>query len=289
MTTASPPILLLSDFAVVPKALLQKLLSDLSNVEHSVSTEGCAAPDAVIDHTYLKDAVVAAESIRGFNTLEQSLRMVEGNYDEGNGEVMLVVPSGLDDEAMVQIMNAAIVEANKATNAGADGGYFEALHEQLAASGVAMQQGIDRLECKPWDDDSMGEDEVSEPPAADPDWVEVEFASENVEGDHLLSLTGKTSAGELVEIREDATVLGFVDALHVIYPRSSRYGIPQCATGQGARDFIREITAFGTSTDFEVVTTDGGDDSPMSFMMKVRVHKDCLQSVEARSEVPRDV
>lgn len=284
---AAPEIPTLSDLVVLKKADLQRLLDAVGGLWDSASEEGCEAPYFVGDMTYMQGAREAAGVLLQSKPLDQALRRVDGDLDNGSDPILVVLPTGVDDQAAADLMDAAIEQANQETNFGKDGGYFEALQERLSTSGIAITGGIEELRCQPWDADAFAGPDLDE---SDGDWLDLEFESDPDEPYQINPVGRLNQGGEpvLMEPVPDATFIGFCTELHVTYPNGSKYGVPSSASERGGADFVRQITQMGIHKDFEVYATDSGDDGVGSFTMRAMVHKDCMQPVERPADRSRE-
>jgi len=151
----------LSDFVLVKRSDLEKLCDAMSDLWNSASQEGCEEPYFVADMNPLQDVRQVVGMLQQAHSLDRSLRRVDGDVEQGNGPILVVMPACITDEAAEQVMNDAIHAANARTNNGADGAYFEALQEQLAPAGIAIQEGVELLRSTPWDADTFSSSEDS--------------------------------------------------------------------------------------------------------------------------------
>ena len=152
------PILEMSDFMVVPRAQLEALLNAVSDLSASASDEGCEEPWFVGDHTHLKLADRARQDLLACKSVDQVLRRADGDPENGNDPVLMILPAGMDDAGAIEIMNNAVFSANEATDRGSDGRYFEVLQENLGTHGIAISSGVELLRSVPWDSDELAPD-----------------------------------------------------------------------------------------------------------------------------------
>lgn len=281
----------LSDFVVLKRADVDRLLAAVGDLWDSSSNDGCEEPYFVGDQTHLDAVRQLSGQMREAKSLDQALRRVDGDPDQRNDPILVVVPQGLDDVAAVQAMDQAIDAANQKSGFGRDGAYFDALQEALSAHGVAINQGIELLRSQPWDADLChGCPDLDD---ASGDYLTVEFRICHddpgaIEPVGLLVRGDEADESTAVEPIDDVPFQGFCTAFEVTYPRADRYGVPDCATHSGAVDFIRQITTLRLHPGFEVNATDSRDDTAMSFSVRALVHKDCVRVVEQDTHRQRE-
>lgn len=285
---AFPEIPSLTDLVVLKKADLQRLLDAVGDLWDSASEDGCEDPLFVGDMTHMKGARDAASALAQAKPLDQALRRVDGDPDNGNDPILVVLPQGVGDQAAVGLMDSAIEAANQDTNFGKDGGYFEALQERLGVHGIAIAGGIEQLRSSPWDADAFAGPDQDDDSG---EWLKVVFASSPDEFDEIEPVGRLDEDGETVFLEPvpGATFIGFCTELHVTYPRGDKYGVPRNASHQGGADYVRQISELGIHKDFEVHATDSGDDGMGSFTIHAMVHKDCMRPVDPKFSVSPNV
>jgi len=280
---SQPNPLSVDDFVVLRKDDLQRLLDAVDDLSSSSSTDGCEHPLFVGDIEHMNAAIEAAGSLKDAKTVTQALRWVDGDADQGNEPVLLVILGKMDDKAAADMISVAVVEANQESDQGRTGTYFEALQERLAAHGVAMSCGLEQLRCKPWDSDEMSEPELNHP-----DWLEVVLRSSDDEPDELDEVGTIGEDGPQVTIVDKPAHPLFCRLLEIEYPRGDKYGVPEAATERGGRVYVRQISVCVLASDFDVFSRDRGDDGAMTFSMTCRIHKDDLIEVEQNKEQPHE-
>lgn len=278
-------IAVLSDYVVVKAADLQLLREAVSDLWDSSSEEGCETPLFVGDMMHLNTVRHLAGRLHESKPLDQALRRVDGDPENGNAPILVVLPQGVDDQSAEGLMNAAIEAANQDTNFGKDGGYFEALQERLFVYGIAITGGIEQLRSTPWDADAFGGPELDD---GSGEYLNVVFPGSSVEDDELDTEGRLADDTEAIEVVSGSALRGFCIGLDVTYPRADRHGVPDMATYSGAAAYIRQITSLQVHKDFEVEATDSGDDSSLTFAVRALVHKDCVRVIEQDSRRQRE-
>jgi hypothetical protein len=278
----------LSDFLVLKKTDVQRLMDAVNDLWNSASEDGCEAPYFVADKTFMDATLAASRALRGAKPLDQALRRVDGDMNNREEPILVVLPQGVDDKTGVDLMNAAIEGANQDSNFGKKGDYFERLQTRLGASGIAVTSGVEQLFSKPWDADVF-----SGPLSADEDYVDVMFSCDEYEPDQLDPVVyqvrnDKADEDSPLEVVPDVPFAGFCTELDVTYPRAAKYGVPDMATESGAAEYVKETLKFSLHRDFSVFATDSGDDSGLMFKVRALVHKDCLRPVQAPVDRPRE-
>ncbi len=276
-STAAPVDL--SDLVVLKKADLQRLVDAVDHLWSSASDEGCEAPYFVGDMTHMQSVRDASSLLSQSRPLDQALRRVDGDPENGADPILVVLPAGVGDKDAAALMNAAILGANQDTEFGKDGGYFEALQTRLGASGIAIAGGIEQLFSQHWDADAFaGPDEDDR----SGDWLRLVFDSSEGDPDEIDPVARLDQEGEPVffEPVADVPFVGFCTQMHVTFPRGDKYGVPEAATDRGAADHVRKQTNLGVHKSFEVYANDSGDDGMGSFTFYAMVHKDCMRPVE---------
>ena len=283
-TSGAASIPSLSDFVVVKRSDLQKLTDAVSDLWDSASDDGCEEPYFVGDMNHLQAVRQVESALRGAQSLDRALRRVDGDQEQGNDPILVVVPAGLSDESAVLAMNKAIEAANAITNNGEDGTYFEALQEQLGQAGIAIQEGIELLHSTPWDADTF-----PTPDRSPDDYLEVAYRSSPDEPDQIDPVGYIMNGDEIdestaVEPLDGVSLNGVCTGFVVVYPRSDRYGVPEMATHSGAIKYLRTITRLKIAPHFDLTVEDSGDDTLLSFVVRALVHKDCVRVLERNAE-----
>lgn len=186
------------------------------------------------------------------------------------------------------LVNEAIIEANRSTKQGRDGGYFEALQKCLSQHGIQTLAAVENLGTRPWDGDCI--DVLGDMASADPPpdgFVQVKITNvsdvfEHQDDESLLC----TISGEdpNVEYAIDPDHIAQIDvvAMSVEFPRSDRYGVPDCCSDRGGRQYLRDL-GFRVASSVEVYSEDSGDDTPVQISLTCRVPREILQMVQTDS------
>lgn len=187
------------------------------------------------------------------------------------------------------LINEAIVEANRATNQGRDGGYFEELQSRLAQHGIQTLAEIESLGTLPWDsdcEDELGDMALANPPEDGFATVEITNVADVFEHQDdesmLCTIVGDDST---VEYSIDADSVAKIDviSMSVEFPRSDRYGVPDCSTDRGGRQYLRDL-GFRVPSSVDVEGSDSGDDTPVQIRLVCRVPRELLNPIETESQ-----
>lgn len=175
----------------------------------------------------------------------------------------------------------AIVETNRLTQQGRDGTYFETLQAELAKVSIRtldIPRVLHSKHC--WDSDCT--DVLGNMSEADQTDVEITNALAVIEhGDEdMFSLESGS------EIDPSHRLLININRIKITYPRSDRYGVPDCATDAGARMYLKDL-GFHASDYVEVETEDSGDDTPMQLTIWGKAPDNIIETPE--SETSREV
>lgn len=196
--------------------------------------------------------------------------LVQGDVDEEPLSVFL--PASLDLKSAAALVDMAIVRANLATAQGSKGNYFAALKVELAEHGIICEERPPTLVTKhQWDSLCMKdlgnlitagrEDEFTRV-----DIINIDDVFEHGEADRL-ECTPTEGGGTLLLDQQHISQL-HIERFVVTYPRSDRYGVPECATDSGARKYLRSL-GFRVDDSLEVESDESGDDSPLHFSLTV--------------------
>lgn len=188
-----------------------------------------------------------------------------------------------------QVVDNAIVEANRTTSQGADGDYFDCLSALLEQAGIqALKSPASLGNARAWDSDCLdvlgdmlthgGGTEVTITNAPD--------VFEHRDADVLDAFI--CASGEEVSINAEHAKQIRVMRIEVAYPRSDRYGVPETASDRGAREYVRGM-GFLVPPEVDVFPTDTRDSTPMSFKITALVKDDLLIREVPGQDAPNDI
>lgn len=222
----------------------------------------------------------------------KALRTVRGDLEQRSDAALMIVPPDVGDDQAAQALADAVRFAAAATADGQTGTYFEALQAELARkSGAFITDQMHQLTTEvAWDECVFPDEPESLPDKGDDEWARVRFTNPA----DLSALDGEISDGELldgsglVRLQDDAAgFIGFVTSITYRYPRAEKYGVPSCATDDGAREFIVKGLGFACSKDLEIFAEDTGDDSVESFVIECTVPRSVLAPLQLDRERDR--
>lgn len=270
-------------YVVVDSGRLQVLRDVLSSL-----LEGIEDPQDEL----ARQAREALDQLQTKPVLE-SLRTVRGDQEQRSDSSLMIVPPGVTDEQAVQALDAAVRYASAATADGQTGIYYEKLQEELDRQvGAVITDHVHQLATDvAWDECVFPDEPESLPDLGDDEWARVRFTNPI----DLSALDGEISDGDLLDgsglVRlqaAEAAFIGFVTRITYRYPRAEKYGVPSCATDDGAREFIVKTLGFACSKDLEINPEDTGDDSVESFEIECTVPRSVLVAVQQERLGERD-
>jgi len=215
--------------------------------------------------------------------------LVQGDVDDEPLSVFL--PASLDLKSAAALVDLAIVRANLATAQGSKGDYFAALKVELAEHGIVCEQRPQTLVTKhQWDDLCMEElgnliTAGREHEFTRVDIINIDDVFEHGEADRL-ECTPTEGGGTLLLDQQHISQL-HIEKFVVTYPRSDRYGVPECATDSGARKYLRSL-GFRVDNSLDVESDESGDDSPVHFSLTVNAPTELLVPMDDDSNLDSD-
>lgn len=177
----------------------------------------------------------------------------------------------------------AIVETNRLTQQGRNGEYFETLQAELAKASIRTLDKPRVLRVKHyWDSDCK--DVLGDMLTVTQIDVAITNALAVIEhGDEDVFYLESGS-----EIDPSNRLLINIDRIKITYPRPDRYGVPDCATDAGARNYLKYL-GFRVPNNFELEVDDSGDDTPMQLTIWGKAPESIIETPEpqASREVDR--
>lgn len=280
-----------SEFVVVRASDLEKLTDSVKTLVYNASNEGCETGDFMgrVDNL---DEVKRALRTMSAKPVPDAIKVVHGDQmrDPNVEPILVVIPPELTEEKAVEAVNTAIKEAGLRSGNGLHSEYFEEFSAQLAHWNIAVESALPVLRANPWDMDSYEEEPDLSAPESQ--WVAVVWESSEEEPDELapFGTTAPLNGGDpvCVEIKDDVFFRAFCFEMELKYPEGTKYGVPECATDDGARDYVKHSLGVLPAKNFQVYAEDTGDSSPMRFVLRMAIHKDCLREVPRENHCERN-
>jgi hypothetical protein len=224
------------------------------------------------------------------NTILEKTGIVKILGEDDDNPILIQLPRHLmrDHSLAAQKVDEAIVEANRVSQQGRDGAYFETLQAELAKAAIRTLHEPSVLHLKyRWDSDCsdvLG-DMLDD---AQTDVVISNITAVFEHGDDQMLKIDSTSDDEQPSLIDpDNCTLINIERVKITYPRGDRYGVPEAATDSGARRYLRSL-GFRVPAELEIEAKDSRDDTPMQLTIWGKAPDSIIETPEPPADRPAE-